>query len=100
MNGTLLSILYDIHGGSGGSPFVGISPENNIGKKYIRVGCMENAARDLVWESGKSDGYSIEYTGDYYIDIQFIFIANTGTDLMSQVLLSWNSKNSYMDTDL
>ncbi|MBU9735287.1 hypothetical protein [Diplocloster agilis] len=87
MNGTLLSILYDIHGGSGGSPFVGISPENNIGEKYIRVGCMENAARDLVWESGKLDGYSKEYTEDYYIDIQFIFIANTGFDITGSIVM-------------
>lgn len=62
MNGMLLSILYDIHGGSGGSLFVGISPESNIGEKHIRVGRMESAVRDLVRESGISNGYFKEYT--------------------------------------
>lgn len=51
------SIRYDVHSESGGSLFVGISPQSSKGTKHF-------------WESGKSVGYSKEYTGDYYVYIQ------------------------------
>lgn len=58
----IVKYTYYIYGGSGGSLFDGISPEKNIGEKHIRVGRMESAVRDLVRESGISDGYFKEYT--------------------------------------
>lgn len=64
------SIRYDIQGESGGSLFVGISPENSKGMKHSWIGSMESATRNIVWESGKSVGYSKEYTGEYYVYIQ------------------------------
>lgn len=64
------SIRYDVHSESGGSLFIGISPENSKGTKHFWVDSVESAARKIVWESGKSVGYSKEYTGDYYVYIQ------------------------------
>lgn len=63
-------IRYDIQGESGGSLFVGISPENNIGTKHFWVGSVESATRNIVWDSGKSVCYSKKYTGNYYVYIQ------------------------------
>lgn len=64
------SIRYDVHSESGGSLFVGISPQSSKGTKHFWVGSVESAARKIVRESGKSVGYSKEYTGDYYVYIQ------------------------------
>ena len=64
------SIHYDVHGESGGSLFVGISPENGTDRKHAWIGSVESAARSIVWDSGKSIGFSKDYSGDYYVYIR------------------------------
>lgn len=38
--------------------------------KHFWVGSVDNATRNIVWESSKYVGYSYEYIGDYYVYIQ------------------------------
>lgn len=64
------SIHYDVMGESGGSLFVGISPDSGTGVKHSWIGSVESATRNIVWDSGDSIAYSKEYNGDYYIYIR------------------------------
>ena len=64
------SVHYDVVGESGGSLFVGISPDSGTGMKHSWTGSVESATRNIVWDSGDSIAYSKEYHGDYYIYIQ------------------------------